>query len=192
MITILSRNFDESKATFKLYHTVDAALKKQLLDAMDETSLTSLKDRTTRFTIVTMRTLIKHLYTNYGRINAATLTDNGNKMKNPWDTTSPIELLFAQIDDGQAYATAGGEPYTDPQLVRIGYRSIEATKRMELACHEWHAKPTADKTWTNLKIAMKAAHLDLGLTIMTDTGESETTMPKNKPPKMQPKPTLPT
>ena len=47
MITILSRNFDESKATFKLYHTVDAALKKQLLDAMDETSLTSLKDRTT-------------------------------------------------------------------------------------------------------------------------------------------------
>ena len=61
-----------------------------------------------------MRTLIKHLYTNYGRINAATLTDNGNKMKKPWDITSPIELLFAQIEDGQAYATAGGEPYTDP------------------------------------------------------------------------------
>ena len=39
---------------------------------------------------------------------------------------------------------------------------------MELACHEWYAKPAADKTWTNLKSNMKAAHLDLlGLTMMT-------------------------
>ena len=79
---------------------MDAALKKQLLDATDETYVTSLKDRTTTsFAMVTMRTLIEHLYTNYGRINANSLTDNENKMKKPWDVMSPIETLFAQIDD---------------------------------------------------------------------------------------------
>ena len=41
---------------------------------------------------------------------------------------------------------------------------------MELACHEWHAKLAAEKTWTNLKSNMKAAHLDIGLTMMADTG----------------------
>ena len=90
-------------------------------------------------------------------------------MKKQWDVTAPIELFFAQIDEGQAYATAGGEPYTDPQLVRIGYHIIEATKRMELACRDWCARPVVDKTWINLKIHMKAAHLDLGMTITTDT-----------------------
>ena len=47
---------------------------------------------------------------------------------------------------------------------------IEAAKRMELACRDWRAKPAADKTWNNLKLEMKAAHLDLNLTLTTDTG----------------------
>ena len=91
-------------------------------------------------------------------------------MKEPWDITTPIKLLFAQIGDGQAYARAGGKPYTEPQLVRISYHNIEATKRMEIACREWRAKPAANKTWTNLKLDMKAAHLDLNLTMTMDTG----------------------
>ena len=96
--------------------------------------------------------------------------ENETRMKQPWDVTTPIELLFEQIDDGQAYAMAGGEPNTDPQLIRLGYHNIEALKRMELACCEWGAKPAADKTWPNLKLDMKAAHLDLNLTLTTDTG----------------------
>ena len=170
MIAELRRDHDESKTTFKLYHTVDAALKKQILEATEETYLISLKDHNTGFARVTTRTIIEHLYTNYGRIDADALTKNENRMKAKWDVTTPIEPLFAQIDEGQAYATAGGEPYSDPQLVRIGYHTIEATKRMELACRDWRAKPVADKTWINLKIHMKAAHLDLGLTTTTDTG----------------------
>ena len=170
MINEMRRNYDDAKSTFKLYHAVDAALKKQLIDATDVTYITAIKNRTTGFALVTTRTMIAHLYTNYGRITADTLTDNENKMKQDWDITTPIELLFDQIDEGQEYAAAGNEPYSDPQLVRIGYHLIETTKHMELACRDWRAKPAADKTWANLKIHMKAAHLDLGLTTTTDTG----------------------
>ena len=74
MISELRRNYDDAKATFKLYHSVDAALKKQLLDATNETYLTSLKDRNTGFAMISMRALIEHLYVNYGRINVNTLT----------------------------------------------------------------------------------------------------------------------
>ena len=68
------------KATFKLYHSVDAALKKQLLDATNETYLTSLKNRNTGFAMISTR-LIEHLYVNYGRINVNMLTENEEKMK---------------------------------------------------------------------------------------------------------------
>ena len=122
---------------------------------------------TTGFARVTTRHIIEHLYTNYGRITIEMLPENKTKMKEPWDITTPIKLLFAQIGDGQAYARAGGKPYTEPQLVRISYHNIEATKRMEIACREWRAKPAANKTWTNLKLDMKTAHLDLGLTMTT-------------------------
>ena len=144
-------------------------MKRQILDATKETYITSLKDRTTGFARVTMRHIIEHLYTNYGRITVEMFTENKTKMKQPWDVTTPIELLFAQINDGQAYATAGGEPYTKPQLVRIGYHNIKVIKRMEIACCEWRAKPAANKTWTKLKLDIKATNLDLGLTVMMDT-----------------------
>ena len=107
MIAELRRDHDESKTNFKLYHTVDAALKKQILEATEETYLISLKDHNTGFARVTTRTIIEHLYTNYGRIDADALTKNENRMKAKWDVTTPIEPLFAQIDEGQAYATAG-------------------------------------------------------------------------------------
>ena len=132
MIAELCRNYNEDKATFKLYNAINAALKKQILDATEATYITSLKDRTTGFVRVTTHQIIKHLYTNYGRITVETLMENEPRMKQPWDATTPIELLFEQIDDGQAYATAGGEPYTDPQLVRLGYHNIEPSKRMEI------------------------------------------------------------
>ena len=61
MISELRRNYDDAKATFKLYHSVDAALKKQLLDATNETYLTSLKDRNTGFAMISTRALIEHL-----------------------------------------------------------------------------------------------------------------------------------
>ena len=98
------------------------------------------------------------------------LTENKAKMKKPWGITTPIELLVAQIDDEEAYVTAGGEPYTSLQLVHISYHTIEATKHMEVACRKWGAKPAANKTWTQLKLDIKAAHLDLGLTTTTQTG----------------------
>ena len=81
MIAELCRNYDEEKATFKLYNAINAALKKQILDATKATYITSLKDRTTGFARVTTRQIIKHLYTNYGCITIETLMENETQMK---------------------------------------------------------------------------------------------------------------
>jgi hypothetical protein len=67
-------------------------------------------------------------------------------MKATWDPTTPIEGLFEQIDDGAAYATAGNDPFTDTQLVRFAYNSVESNGRMSLACRDWRQLPRTDHT----------------------------------------------
>ena len=54
----------QSGSILAIYHAVDAALKKQILAATEETYLISLKDHNTGFARVTTRTIIEHLYTN--------------------------------------------------------------------------------------------------------------------------------
>ena len=84
-------------------------------------------------------------------------------MKAQWDPTTPIEVLFEQIDDGSAYATDGDDAFTDTQLVRFAYNTIDSNGRMSLACRDWRGRLKIDRTWPNFKTDFKAAHLDLRL-----------------------------
>jgi hypothetical protein len=164
------QQWTEAKRDFQTYVAVDAACKKLLLAATDERFVMSLRDRIHGFALVRTRTIINHLRTNYGTISSADLSINDERMRAPWVVTTPIEILFAQIDDGAAYATAGNSQYSDPQLVRFGYNNIDATTRMELACRDWRMKPEIDKTWDNFKPHFKTAHSDLRL--QTTTGSA--------------------
>jgi hypothetical protein len=60
-------------------------------------------------------------------------------------------------------AIAGNDPFTDTQLVRIGYTNLDSTGKLSIACREWRAKPRLEQTWPHLKTHFKAAHLDLRL-----------------------------
>jgi hypothetical protein len=163
MIAELRQQYNDGKKAYKTYYAVDAALKSQLLQATDDRFVATLKHATHGFALVRTRTIIQHLYNTYGRITAEMMAVNDEKMRSEWDPGTPIEILFTQIDLGQAYATAGNAPYTDTQLVRFGYTNVAANNRMELACRDWRAKPEAEKTWNNFRDDFKRAHLDLRL-----------------------------
>jgi hypothetical protein len=167
MITELRQQHADAKATFQTYHAVDAVLKQLLLASTDERFVISLKDRTHGFALVATREIINHLQTTYGNITSEALSANEERMKTPWDPTTPIEGLFEQIDDGEAYASAGNDPFTNSQIVRIAYTNIDTTDKMTIACREWRAKTRATQTWATFKQHFKAAHLDLRLSSTT-------------------------
>ena len=169
IISELRHQHTDARKTFSTYFATDAALKKQLLEATDETYVTSLKHRTHGFALVRTRTIVEHLLANYGTITSNALTANEEQMQTAWDPTTPIEPLFAQIDDGAAFAQAGASPYTDMQLVRYGYNIIFATGRLSLACRDWRLKDEADKTWANLCTHFKTAHMDHLLSVTPDS-----------------------
>lgn len=151
---------DDHAEKHTTYYGTDSCLKQQLLACTANIHTKSLEHRVYGYARVTTRELIVHLQTAYGRITVNDLSANDERMCVPWNDTEPIENLFEQVDDGAAYAEAGGEPYTDLQLVRMAYKNVNATDRLHLACRDWRAKPDADKTWQNFKIEFKIAHLD--------------------------------
>ena len=49
-------------------------------------------------------------------------------MKVQLNLSSPIESLFLQLEDGQAFENEGGEDITNPLLVFLGYNNIVETR----------------------------------------------------------------
>ena len=54
--------------------------------------------------------------------------------------------MFSQIDDGQAYSTSGGSPYTEAQLVRMAYNLSFQSGKMKEACRDWRKRQPVDQS----------------------------------------------
>ena len=76
-------------------------LKQQLLASIDDKYVKVFKNRNTDYARVTTRTLIEHLLHTYGQITPDDLINNEERMKCKWDATTPIEIMFSHIDNGQ-------------------------------------------------------------------------------------------
>lgn len=161
---------NNARRAYHMYHAVDATLKQQLLRASDEHYVLSLQHQTHGFALICTRAIIEHLMAAYGNITSEDLAANDKRMQQRWAVTTPIEMLYAQIDDGASYALDGNSAYTDKQLVMYGYNIINVKSIMSLGCRDWRLKEAAaDKTWNNLKVHFKAAHADLCTTSTTST-----------------------
>ena len=149
---------------YKCFHTctrVDLALKQQIIQAFDSTYLESQKDPNTGYNNVSALGMITELYDLYGAIDAVDLENNAMRMKTPWQPTSPITVLFKQIEDGLNFATAGSQPISVEQSINTAYLLIFATGHFSEECKQWNAKPPVQKTWPNFKRHFTKAYKDL-------------------------------
>ena len=139
----------------------DQAIKQQILNAFDEMYTRGLRNTHTGYANITALQLITHMYTTYGKITSMDLEANDNKMKAPYDSTQPIEVLFQQIEEAQEFAEAGEAAYSQATLLNTAYILLFKTGQYKDACREWNRKPTANKTWANLKIDFTEANAEL-------------------------------
>ena len=56
------------------------------------------------------------------------------------------------------YAEAGGEPFTNEQVVSKACNLLIRSGVYTLGCREWENKPTIQKTWNNLKTYFSKEH----------------------------------
>ena len=149
--------------TFLLNKNVNAALRKQILEAVDEVYLKPLRQPHIGYSNRPARDMLQHLFTTYGKISPHNLAQNNINFERDWDPSSPIELLFDQIDTCQEYATDGNQPYTDAQILNNAYNLVFKSGSFFEDCRRWNARAAADKTYANFKTFFTDAYKNLQL-----------------------------
>ena len=145
------RTYQDSKHEYNLYRNASTALKHCITTSVDDEYIKALKKKITRYATVTPLELLTHLWTTYGEVTIVDLGANETRMKVQWNPPSPIESLFLQLEDGQAFASEGNETIDDSILVRLGYDNILATGQFTKYCAKWRKRAIADQKWPDFR-----------------------------------------
>ena len=157
----IERNHTAARALFKEYVAVGNALKQQLIGAVDDIYLRGLQHRVYGFLNVTVIQMIYYLFQNYGKITPSDLVANEQRMKAPYDVSTPIEHLWAQIEDAIAFAGAADAPFSPIQVMNTAYDLLYRTGMFKDTCKEWRMLAMNLKTYARLKDMFTEEHRDL-------------------------------
>ena len=154
------RRWQEEKAIYTTWRTTHTCLKNQIINKVDDQYIATLKNARTKYATVSVNDMMKHLWSTYGQIDMNDLTANETRMKQQWAPPTPIETLFKQLKDGQAFAASGKETISDSQLVRFGYDIMNNTGVLNRPCTKWRNEKSGDQTWAKFMTHFTAAVKD--------------------------------
>jgi hypothetical protein len=152
---------------YRTYHDVDQAIKKLIIESLDDAYLNALSDKIVGYANCTSLQLLTHLLTYYAMIAPTELTHNYERLNTPYDPNQPIETLFQKIQDARAFEVAGGQPYGAAMIVNVAYTLVFNTGLFPDACWAWQSRATAGKTWAQFKLDFATAHREFRLTNQT-------------------------
>ncbi len=144
--------FKQEKEDYTIAMTLEANVEKMILEAVPKEYLNALAHPLTGFTGVRARQFVEHLIDTYGTIQADHLEANENELEAPWDLNTPTEGVFDNAQDCQHFAEAGGDPISDPKVIRTLLKIFEDSGVMDDACSDWRKKPAAQRTLANMRI----------------------------------------
>ena len=134
------------------------ALKKQLLAAVEDIFICSLKQPYIGYGNVTVLDLLTHLFATYAQISPGDLAINEPRMTKDYDPNLPIETLFLQIEESVAYADHGNDPIPATTVTNRAYNLVFKTGIFVDDCREWKRLPAIQKTWIDFKAFFARAH----------------------------------
>jgi hypothetical protein len=150
--------WEENFQTYRMCTSVQQALKKQIISVFEPMYLYILNDTAVGYANISARDMLDHLFKTYGNITAVDLEINFEHMRRAWDPHQPVESLFKKIQDCADYYESGGVLIGHPQQISVGYAKIFATGHFMSACCRWNEKHAIEKTWTQFKSHVAAAH----------------------------------
>jgi hypothetical protein len=157
-ITTARHVWEEDVQTYRTYTSAQQALKKHIISVFEPMYLEVLNDNMVGFANISARDMLDHLFSTYGNITAVDLEINFEHMRRAWDPHHPVEALFKQIQYCADYSEAGGVLIGHPQKINVGYSKIFATGHFMSTCRRWNEKHHIEKTWTQFKSHLAAAH----------------------------------
>lgn len=143
----------EELHNFNLATSLARIFKSQIIRAIDVAYLSSEIDDDTNDLLHDIPTTMQNLFTEYGQIESDHIRTQEQAIRDKhFDPQLPFAPLYKDIEKLIDFADAGQLPFSAAQQLDI---ALEAFKKMQIfgsAIEKWFDKPTADKTWANLKV----------------------------------------
>ena len=151
-IARLQQEYNENLRSFNEVNSVEKALRQQIVSAVDATYMAALRNRATNAINYSVTEILDYLYKTYGKITPQMLDTQESKVKSLiFDPSQPLTLIINPIEDLMDYATAARSPYTEIQLINMGYNIINRSGMLKEGIKTWIRTPIAQKSWLNFK-----------------------------------------
>ena len=147
--------------SWREFNATDTELNTLLLQSVDEIYYLHLRNETVGYASITTKDILDHLYTTYGRITAAVLSQNDAHIFTPLDPGSPIMSLFGKFESSMSMSEAGKVGYSYEQVIYIEFYTMFQIGLYTEDCREWKWKAVADKKWQNFKTFFTNAYNEL-------------------------------
>ncbi len=162
----LERNHNENLRVFHETRGVEQALIQQIVSAIDNQYLLAFKNRTTGQFNGDVMQILQYLLATYGRISPAQLTAFDEEVtKMTYDPTTPIDLVFAKIDDLLMYGEFAQCPFSTEQAITKAYHILNNCGTLyNEYLRAWNRRNTAHRTWPAFQEHFREAFNELEAT----------------------------
>jgi hypothetical protein len=126
-IADLKRVYNNELLLFTTYQAVRSALQNQIEAAVEPTYLHIIKNVDFGFADVFPYEMLRHLKTTYGVLTGIEIEQNRAKLTENWDTSSPIESLWARIAEIRRIATNADQHISDMAVISLVLPMFERT-----------------------------------------------------------------
>lgn len=133
------RLHDHNSMVFGTYQSVRNALTNQILAAVEPTYLLALCDADFGFVDVLPSVMLTHLKSTYGTLTGSEIELNRAQLSAAWDTTSPIESLWARITEIKRIAAVAEQPIEDRAVIALVLPMFERTGLFLHSINTWNA-----------------------------------------------------
>ena len=145
-------------AQFETFEGVKLGTKDLILEAVDNEYLSEIEHDTLGFLNQTPRQMIEHLLTRGGALDFADTKDLLSERDGEWNVTENPQIYFNRVEKAIKGLIRNGINSDLNERRDIALFQLKATGEFDPAVREWEAKPTADKTWANIKTFISAEY----------------------------------
>jgi hypothetical protein len=150
-ITEANRRHTQAIQEHTTYHEVMAALKAQILAAVDARYYNELEEAETGLGDVSCNSILQHLLTQYGEVTRDDIASNTNLLSTAWNPDEPIVDVWTRVARAREFASFAGEPITEGTAITMTLYEFEKVGLMQTATEAWRNLPRNDQTWDRFK-----------------------------------------
>jgi hypothetical protein len=150
----------EKLRQYNEYNAVMQALRKQIIDTVEEKYIMSLRNKYTRYNSVHPKDLLKYLFETYGKITPEDVIKNEKKFTESWDGDEAFEVIIERINNCIEFAIEAESPYSEKQIMNHALTIVAKTGLYADDLKIWKKLPANEHTWKKFQEFMLAAQTE--------------------------------